>query len=351
VGEQVERALMSALGDVEAQGLVAREVHGVHLQRGELLEVEAAVGLGQPCGVDVLRPQELVARNARPFHRVDKNANHDGRHAHAGSASEEYPEGNGGAEVVGGRHGQGRQRVKPGGPDVSEQHCPAGQSASQKQSCRQPPFDACELGGTALGNDREQTRTAFGWGGEDAQAGRGVRHERIHVALARGSCKPVLWTGSQAATVREQAPPSVVLLAGASSVLASPPAASSPAASSPEGPVALSSRVTDEAPSSAGGRDVDDALLGSVRERDVVVDVGRRPAEATRDQTCEADDPDGGDSRHHREVHASRHDSALTPKARPSGVVRLQPLAARQRLPGHLRVRPVPRRPRASGNG
>jgi hypothetical protein len=57
--------------------------------------------------------------------------------------------------------------------------------------------------------------------------------------------QPVLWTGSQTATVPEQAPLSAVSPGGPRSVIAS-----APVESSPEGPVVVSPGVVDEAPSS-----------------------------------------------------------------------------------------------------
>jgi hypothetical protein len=128
--------------------------------------------------------------------------------------------------------------VKPGGPDLSEQHCPATQSVSQKQSCRHPPSTQVDLA--------EQVSVKI----DVVQAPPSAPPPKMHCPVSAVVCdgatshccsglQPVLWTGSHTATVTEQL--EVPRPASMSPASTSPADASSPGEaagpSSPEGNV------------------------------------------------------------------------------------------------------------------
>jgi hypothetical protein len=117
-------------------------------------------------------------------------------------------------------HGQGWHSVNPGGPEVSEQHCPGPQSLSQKQSSLQPPLTHVNRGG--------QLSVKIVDVQGPPSAGAPKTHRPVGFVVWEGStshcCRalqPALWTGSHTATVPEQLPPSVMSLSGAPSKVTS----------------------------------------------------------------------------------------------------------------------------------
>ena len=125
--DEIERRLGGLLRDVQAQGLVAREIERTFLQRGELAQFEAIVDLFEPSRVDARSGQKGLPRRTGALHGLREGPHEDGRDPHD--------------------QGHFAQRVKPAGPEVSVQQLPAGQSVSQKHRARHAPFTHVDCAG------------------------------------------------------------------------------------------------------------------------------------------------------------------------------------------------------------